>query len=189
MRGGRFTDRGHFAAAIDRVAPKFTAEWRELSAKRPFRGGEIAGFLLRWRLLRPGLEWLIEELREDSLTGDSLGLFAISDEEIPTHNILPLEWQPGETGESAGEFRARVRRDLDAYVAAVESWMRENEIELPREQRSGGRLPRGAGRWDLLARHLVLGESYQDIADRYDVSWATIGEHVRDLANRLGIAL
>lgn len=199
MKADALGDHGAFCGSIDRVAPQVLKAWNELAEKAPDRA-EIVAFLAHWRLDAPGLEWLADGLYGSvrAPTGDpwpgprfpdfSLPIPAIF---VPTHDMAPvvLTWEPGDTAESVAAFRQRAKDEIETYISRVQAWMRERNIEMPRAERDGGKLPTGNRRWDLLVRYLVLGEPYERIADRYDVAWATVGEHVRNLANRLGIAL
>lgn len=192
-------DRAAFVASIDRLAPDLLREWNALAATAPTRD-DIRRLLARWRLDAPGLEWLVDGMFQSvwSTTGDPWPMPRYRDMSLPmpaggvlTHDMPPLvaSWEPAETGERREEFRQRVIKALDAYISRVETWAREKEVEMPPAERRGGKLPEGRLRWDVLVRHLVLGESYESLALEYGTAFSTVGERVRMLADRLGITL
>jgi hypothetical protein len=185
-------DRMAFYLSIERVAPQVWADLRDLSAQRRAQGarvsrGDVTAFLTRWGLDH-ACEWLADDVLVETRS-EPVGVPA-TDGFYPTHDeVVRFSWEPGESGEDCGAFRRRAKDELEKYIARVEAWMGDRNIELPPREHDRGEAPDGVHRWDMLVSKLVLGWTDERIGAELGISKQAAGKHLHNLAARLGITL
>jgi hypothetical protein len=192
--GQRLEDVVQFVYAIHSVEPKVFSELRALGAGATRR--DIDEWLARHHLDGGALD-PVEMLMEarSGFVGDMPDLAG----DAPRHDWMmpPLVWEP-DTGETREEFLKRANAEANAYADRVEEWARAHGIRTGRGSERNRFVAAGSLRWELLARHLIHGEPYEQLAERIRrrhrrigdrLTPAAIGKHVREAAEKLKIAL
>jgi len=197
MRARAPEDRLEFYLAIERVAPQVWRDLRDLAAGRKAATAEVTREDVEAFLTRHGIDPACTAIVDEVLLearSDPVGIPGTVGGHPSHGEVLRLRWEPADTSETRGAFLQRARSEIEAYADHVEAWMRDHDVTVPTPERARGKIPKEVRRWDILVRYLVLGETYERIAVDVDgvgsqVTAASVGEHVRDLAERLGIPL
>jgi hypothetical protein len=144
----------------------------------------VTAWLNRWHLNLPGMEWL-QRAAELYVRDGWAQEFPFLAEYVPTHDqVVSLAWEPAMSDETRGAFVKRAALAVKIYADKVEAWQREQGFAPKQRDREAG-----ASRWDLLARRIVLGETFDRIATRMGAEKQAAASIVRSLASRLGVTL
>jgi hypothetical protein len=186
--------RSEFIAAIERAVPGVRTSLTELVSARG-ADVDLTPWLAKHHLDGPDLEWFAEDARfrarliatrgDRPWRGPASATWT-GEYEGPT----PPRWEPAITGETRKQIRGRFEKYLDdvedAEAEAGRPLMPEKNSKIRRDRR-----------WDLLVRRLVLGDTFETLADWLDrqdpkrepVSARGVENAVNSLAERIGLSL